>query len=322
MLELWRTPHTFGLIPVEGDERPLPPIGGFTYGPVAADLVMLTEPSLDTVIRLGRTLGFEWVASLVAVDRTAALPESALGTFLKERYALRPGLAPNPFGVRGGELVRRHHRPIPTSVLTDFVDQEAGRLEYIGTTLRPLVGPLLAIAARRASRVTFQPQRAAELLNALGSPLKVQRVSNEKTSETICAYASTDLYTRALLEIIELYSDMPQLGICARCTRLFVPQRSDEKHCRRHIWAVSGGEQLAGCIYDNAITTTRANLDAEAHRREYKRRQMRVVRAKKSFGRDNPRTKREQKRFDDWKRAHPTQRGRRQTPFAPELLPQ
>src|SRR5580765_8280785 len=99
MLPLWQTPHTFGLIPLEGDPAPLPPMQVSTSGPMVGDLAALAEPTYETVVGLGRTLGFEWLVSLVEIDPPDGIAEPALASFLRERYALRPGVAPNPYGV-------------------------------------------------------------------------------------------------------------------------------------------------------------------------------------------------------------------------------
>src|SRR5262245_29999157 len=334
MLAMWRTPHTFGLIPIEGDQPSLPPMAAITYGPVAADLLALRRPTLETVVRLGRTLGFEWLASLATIDPpTDHNPPPTLATFLNDRYSLRPGVAPNPFGIRAGELVRRHPQPIPTDVLTEFAALESGRLAYIGTTLRyllePLLRPLIPQAQpatreeeeRAEARQAWAADRAAVLLTALGSPIKLRRLRDPTTSTTIYAHAPHDLYTRALLETVELYNERPPLALCSRCRRLFVPRRKDEKHCRRHIWPVGGEEQIAGCVFDDNRTATRANLDARAHRTAYKRHQMRVIRATEAHGPNHQKTQEARKTFDQWKQANPAELGRRPAPSPPYLVP-
>jgi hypothetical protein len=321
VLALWRTPHTFGLIPLESDPALLSPLSVYTFGPIVADLAALAEPTRDVVVRLGRTLGFEWLVSLVEIDRPAGIEEPALALFLRERYDLRPGTAPNPYGVRDGELVRRRAHAIPDGLLAQFVASEAGRLEYIGTSLRRLVAPLLSTAAGHSKPSDSQQQRAAELLNALASPTRVQRFHNRVAQTPVYGLVLTNLYARALLELIELYNDTPPVAICARCNRLFVPQRNGEKHCRRYVWPWSGGEPIAGCLFDDNPTPMRAELNSEARRREYKKLQMRVLRLTDSVGPNAASTRRARAEFNEWKRAHPVQAGRRPKPMPPELLP-
>jgi hypothetical protein len=321
MLALWRTPHTFGLLPVEGDEPPLPPIAAVTVGPLVADLAALAHPTQDTVARLGRTLGFEWIASLVAIDRPDGLDEPELTSFLLERYALEPGAAPNPYGICARDLVRQRPRPIPGRILSAFAAGEAGRLEYIGTTLSSLVAPLLAGANGEAKRHDRQQRRAAELLNALEEPLHLQRFNDARTNRSIYGLVPRNLYARALLELIELYDDTPPLAICARCKRLFVRRRNNDKYCNRYIWPVHGREYIAGCNFDKYTTPTRARLQSEARRREYKRLQMRVMRAADELGQEHPQTIQAEKAFEQWKEAHKVTLGRPMTPMPLNLRP-
>jgi hypothetical protein len=215
VLPLWRTPHTFGLIHVGGDDRRLP-MAAVTVGPFVADLAALARPSDETVIRLGRALGFEWLASLVAIDRPNGLDEPELPTFLHERYALRPGVTPNPFGIRARKLVRQQARPIQTHVISQFVNSEAGRLEHVGKTLRSLAAPLLASAKGDTRPGTRQQLRASEVLNALEEPIRAQRFYHTRAERPIFGLAPRNLYVGGLLELISLFDEMPPLGICAR----------------------------------------------------------------------------------------------------------
>jgi hypothetical protein len=329
MLPLWRTPHTFGLLPVEGDDPPLPPIAAVTVGPLAADLAALAHPTHDTVVRVGRTLGFEWLASLAAIDRTDGLDQPALTTFLQERYALTPGVEPNPFGTRSGSLVRQHPRPIPDQVLAEFATREAGRLEYIGNTIQSLATPLLATAQGKTRPAARQRQRAAELLNALHTPIQLQRFKDTKTKQSIYGLVPRNLYARALLELIELYDDTPPLAICARCTRLFVRRRNNDKYCNRYIWPAQGGENIADCVFDKNPTPTRTRLESKAHRRHdkearrraYKKLQMRAIRAANELGPKHPETIEAEKAFEQWKEEHKVTLGRPMTPMPLNLRP-
>jgi hypothetical protein len=322
MLPLSRTPHSFALIPVEGDP-PLLPTNVFTVGPLVADLAALAEPTRDTVARLGRGLGFEWLSTLVAIDRPQGLDKPGLTKFLRKHYALGPGVALNPFGVRGGKLVARQPRSIPTQLLEEFVADEKGRLTDIGNTLASLAAPLLASARGKAMprAARQQQQRAAELLNALGEPLRVGLFYDPLSKRSISGLAPRNLYVRALVELIELYDDTAPLGICARCHRLFIRQRNDDKYCRRYTWPARGGENIGGCIFDHNPTPTRAHLDSAAHRREYKKLQMRAVRSANEFGHEHRRTLNAKRAFEDWKREHPVSRGRRPMPMPADLLP-
>jgi hypothetical protein len=159
------------------------------------------------------------------------------------------------------------------------------------------------------------------LLNAIDLPVRTRRYYNDASATSVYCPAPTNLYGRALLEVIELYNETPRLAICARCSRLFVPQRNGEKYCRRYIWPSEGGEHIAGCLYDEMPTRRRVQLDSEAHRREYKRLQMRVSRLVRSRGPEAASTRRARDEFEEWKRTHPIDRGRRPTPMPPDLLP-
>jgi hypothetical protein len=148
----------------------------------------------------------------------------------------------------------------------------------------------------------------------------MKRVFDSATSTSVYALAPTDLYTRALLELIELLNDQPPVAICAHCKRLFVQQRKGDKYCRRYIWPIRSNEVIAGCLYDSNPTPLRASLESRTRRNESKRRQMRVARLAKDLGRDHPDTRREQAAFDEWKKTHPVPKGRRPAPMPPDLL--
>jgi hypothetical protein len=319
MLAAWKAPHSFALLPVEGDQLVLPPTAAFTFGPLAADLTTLEHPTIDVVTRLGKSLGFEWLASLAEIDRDDDLADSVLHAHLKSRYALQPGSAPNPFAIRGGELIQQRVQALPLKLLSDFVAGERGRLEYVGSRITSLVKPLLTVAASGRWNVTWQPERAAELLTALAPEMRVRpmRLSDE---QRIFGLEAPNLYARALLEIVELYNDRPPLALCLRCQRLFVPRRRSEKYCRRFTWPFGGGEAIAGCRLEDAPTARRAQLDAEARRRDYRRLQMRVSRRESEYGPNHIQTLRARKEFAEWKAAHPAPLGRRPR-TSPEQIP-
>ena len=325
MLAAWKTPHSFALLPVEGESPTLPPMPAFTYGPLAADLTALAHPSLDVVTRLGRSLGYEWLSATVDASRSAAeLGPSQLSEYLQETHELHPESAPNPFAVRRGKLVRKRGiRAVPTELLSDFVSKEQGRLAEVGTTIGYLVGPLLAVATGGAWEDVYeQPERAAVLFNALEPPVKLQRLYEPASETWIHVLECPNLYARALIEIVELYNDRPRLAICARCERLFVPRRPSDKYCRRYTWPAGSGEPIAGCIFDEVPSVRRVDLDSRARRREYARFQMRVSRREKAYGSEHPTTVQARHAFDVWKAANPAPRGRRPNPIDLEHLPE
>jgi hypothetical protein len=311
----------FGLIPVEGDQSPLPPMEASSYGPFVADLVALADPTDETIVRLGKTLGFEWLVSLVEIGRPEDLNEPALGAFLRNHYALRPGYAPNPYGVRARKLVRKRPRQIPRALITEFTTSEAERLRIVGDELKRLVEPLLASARGDPQPADQQHERATVLLNALDSPMPVHKHRDVPNQRSVYCSVPTTLYARALLEVIELYNDTPPVAMCTSCDRLFVPQRNDQRHCRRYVWPGDGGEIVAGCIYDKYPSPARAQLDSEARRREYKKRQMRLRRMTQEYGPDAESTRRAREEFEEWKRTNPINRGRRPKPMSPDILP-
>jgi hypothetical protein len=322
VVETWRAPHAFTLLPIEGESPSHRPIAVFTSGPIALDLAQLTRPTPELVIRLGRSLGLEWIASLVEIDRPPGLEEAALTRYLREQFDLRPGSDPSPFVVRRGTFVRPRPQAVPGALLADFVANEHGRLKWMGSTIRRLVEPLAVAATGRAWNVSGQPERAMELYNARQPWLTLQRLSAPPSGRPIYGFAPPDLYTRALLEIIEIYNDRPRLALCSRCRRLFVPRRPGQQSCRRYVWLWRGREPIAGCVFDRAPSSRRTDIDAQARRREYTRLQMRVSRNMKALGPDNPRTKRVVKEFDEWKKSNPAPRGRRPNPIAPEFVPE
>jgi hypothetical protein len=319
MLEAWKTPHSFALLPVEGDPLLLPPMAAFTYGPLAADLIALEEPTIEVVTRLGKTLGFEWIASLAEIDRVDDPADSSLSSHLKSEYTLRPGTAPNPFGVKRGEFVRKRVRPLPSAVLSDFVASERGRLQYVGSTIKSLIEPLLAAAAGRTEHATWQPERVAILLTALAPEMRLRPIRQQ--GPRIYVIDLPNLYARALLEIVDLYNERPQLAPCAHCKRFFVPRRKTDKYCRRYTWPFGGGSAIAGCVLDEAPTVDRVQLEARARRREYRRLQAKLGRRTDEYGPRHPQTRRARTEFDEWKAANPVPRGRRPNPIPLELVP-
>lgn len=321
VVETWRAPHSFTLLPVEGESPSHRPIAVFTSGPIAPDLAQLTRPTPEVVARLGRSLGLEWIASLVEIDRPPGLEEAALTRYLREQFDLRPGSDPGPFVVRRGTFVRPRAQAVPAALLADFVANEYGRLEWMGKTIRRLVMPLIAAASGRGWDVKGQPERARDLFNAVEPSLKLQRLSATASDRSRYGFDSPDLYTRALLEIIELYDNRPRLAICSRCGRLFVAHRDGQRSCRRYVWLWRGREAIGGCVFDRASSPQRAEIDARTRRREYTRLQMRVSREMRALGPENPRTKRIIKEFDEWKKSNPAPRGRRPNPVAQEFIP-
>ena len=290
-------------------------MAAFTYGPVAADLVALAAPSVDVIKRLGGSLGYEWVASLVEIDRPVGLPPSELANYLKQRWALRPGTAPNPFAVRRGQLSRPRPRPIPAQLLADFTASERGRLESIATTIEPLVRGLLAVANGKPWQTDRAQERAAALLTALGQPITLRRFHEPNRQTPSYTLEASNLYTRALLEIVELYNDQPALALCASCKRLFVPRRYGQKHCQRLVWPFGDEEAIAGCRLDQHPPVGRARLDARQRRNEYARLQMRLKRRTQTHGPDHQDTTQARLAFEQWKNANPVPRGRPENPM-------
>jgi hypothetical protein len=296
-------------------------MAAFTYGPITGDLVALAKPGPELINRLGRSLGLEWVASLVEIDRPRGLGEATLTRYLRGQFGLKPGFAPNPFAVRRGNLVRQRMQTVPTALLADFASEEYGRLELIGKAIRPLVTPLLAVATGRPWRIRDQQERASVLFNALEPPLKLRSMLEPALERRTYSLEFPNLYARALLEIIELYDDRPRLSICSRCGRLFAPDRKAQKYCGRYTWHWRGGEPIGGCIVDGDHSARRAELDAQSRRREYMRLQMRVSRHTKAHGQDDSRTKQAVREFNAWKKSNPSTLGRRPNPVNVELIP-
>jgi hypothetical protein len=321
MVETWRSAHSFTLLPLEGESRSHVPLAVFTSGPIAADLAALAQPTPELVAHLGRSLGLEWVTSLVGIDRPSGLEEARLTRYLREHFGLRPGSAASSLAVRSGRFVRQRQKAVPAELLADFVATEYGRLDWMGQTIRPLVKPLVAAASGRGWHVGGQPERARDLFNALAPSLTLRRLSGPANERPISGFEFPDLYARALLEIIELYDDRPRLRICRHCRRLFVAQRKGQQSCRRYVWLWRGRDAIGGCMFDRASSPLRVEIDAQARRREYTRLQMRVSRNMKALGPDNPRTQRVMKEFDEWKTSNPAPRGRRPNPIAPEFVP-
>jgi hypothetical protein len=320
MIETWRTAHSFTLLSLEGESPPHVPLAVFTAGPIAADLAALAQPTPEVVAHLGRSLGLEWVTSLVEIDRPSGLEEATLTRYLREHFGLRPGSAASSFAVRSGRFVRQRQKALHAELLADFVANEYGRLEWMGQTIRGLVKPLVAVASGRGWHVGGQPERARDLFNALGPSLTLRRLCGPADERPISGLEFPDLYARALLEIIELYDDRPRLGICRHCRRLFAARREGQQSCRRYVWLWRGRDTIGGCMFDRASSSRRAEIEAQARRREYTRLQMRVSRRIKTHGPNDPRTEQAVDAFKKWKKSNPAPRGRRPNPMPLDLV--
>lgn len=314
-MHAWSSPHSFALFAVDTDEHVLPPLDVVTYGPLAADLTVLAKPTTQIVIQLGRTMGFEWLLSLVLTpDRLEKLPEPELARYLRDRYALKPGVRANPFNITRGELRRPRAQPLPLELIAGFVTAERGRLAEIGQTLVTLCKPLLHAAEDGKWQVDGEDDRAALLFNAFSSSLKLTRVTSAG-GRTQHLLQPTDLYGRALLEIVDIYDTRPPLAICPDCQRLFIPNRPEQQRCRRHLWLTDTGEPLTTCTTRHTSTTA-AKLDGAARRRDYKKHEMRVRRSRDRLGPDHPDTQQARRDFLEWQQEHPAPIGRPMTPTA------
>jgi hypothetical protein len=303
---VWRRPHQFTLLRTDA---PVPPIDVVTYGPIAADLIALADPTVETITKLGRGLGFEWLASLVLLpDRLPELPQPSLARYLDDRYALRPGVSANPFGVREGKLRRRRTEPLPTELVAEFAATEKGRLQQIGDAMLDLCGPLMHVAEGGEWKLGAYEERAVKRFNALGIPLRLSSVVAPGESRRTHVLIAPNLYARALLEVVQLYDDRPQLALCPACQRLFVPAREKQVRCRRFTWHAITGEVIATCT--SAITRAELAHAATIRRREYKRFQMRVIRLRNRLGADHPDVHAAEQAFLEWQRENPAQVGR------------
>ena len=329
-MHAWKTPHAFALLAVDSTAPVLPPLDVATFGPLAADLTVLAEPTIETVTRLGRTLGFEWLLSLVlGPDRLEALPEPRLAQhmrehhglepnlayYLRERYALKPGLSANPFIVERSKLRRPQPETVPGELIADFVRSERGRLIAIGQAVAALCRPLLHVAAGGHWDVNGEDERAATLFNAHNPSLTLTRVTSTSGAKHHLL-AANDLYGRALLEIVEIYDTRPKLTICRDCDRLFIPKHPEQQRCRRYLYLADNGKLLATCTQTHTIQTeARAKLEAAARRRDYKKHQMRIIRLRNRLGPDHPNTCQAQREFLEWQKQHPAAVGRPITPI-------
>jgi hypothetical protein len=307
---------------VEGTGPRFAPVDAFTVGPLCLDVAGLADPTSESIVRLGRTVGFEWIATLVDVDRPEWIGESVLSRFLTERYGLRPGYAINRYGPpRGDAFVVRRPRAIKTELVDTFLLEERGRLADTGQTLARLAAPIRARAEGRTRPFSKEHRRAAELLNALGTTLELRGMSDPvRPQATLFATRLTNLYARCLLELVELYNDTPPLAICARCDRLFIPQRHGQRHCRRYVWRLSDREAVGGCLYDTYPTPIGATAESATRRGEYQRLWLAVARSVERLGADHPESKSKRADFERWKRANPAPRGRRPAPADPDYL--
>src|SRR5262249_138562 len=119
---------------------------------------------------------------------------------------------------------------------------------------------------------------------------------------------------------IELYDEMPPVAICRRCDRLFVPQRKGEKCCRRYIWPAGGGENIAGCVYDDDPTRARSSTAMHGGTNTRSCRCRRTARTRSSYESCDHKESATPVRGVEEGESSCT--GRLPTPMRPDLLPQ
>ena len=302
-------PHSYGLIDLPS-ELLAHPLDVFTYGPIVDDLAKLSSVTPERIRELGRTLGFEWLASIPR--RADGRPvTSSLSTYLKNRYALSPGFGVNPFTVRSGELELQPPEPVPDAVLADFAAQWGTELTQTGREFLTLLTPLREAAGSRSSPPDVPG--VVRRLHALRVPITQMPASTRDGAKADPIPQPTNLVTRGREELYALYTLRPELRLCAHCDRVFVPRTKSQRYCRRLIWATPG-LQLVGACNPQHTTPTLLDLHARARRRTYKKLEMRYRRAKAKHGQSDPRAQAALTKFEEWKKYNKAIRGRRQKP--------
>ena len=230
MIPVWDIPHAFALIDIDATLL-AHPIDVFTYGPIAEELATLSHPTPKRLLVLGRRLGFEWLASCVGTR------SNVLAKYVRDRYSVQPGRAVNPFAtVRGGELGLQPPERIPFDLVVRFCAEWQHDLKHIGQSINELVLPVRKVAGGAGWPRTDGAAMAAGRLAQIGSEFHLRRVMTRDGSRSEVVHEASNLYCRALTELEALYRQKPNLGVCARCNRTFVPSHGGQDTCRRFVW--------------------------------------------------------------------------------------
>lgn len=294
----WRTPHYFYALEESlrswlacTDDEDLEHAQTqyvFTHGLLVHDVVVgdLTTP--EGVRALGERVGFEWLGSYAdtVLGGTSALTRWAKSISVKEpgqessRHQLGDAL---PSAISG-----------PT--LTKFSSKQGVQLGDSQRELEPFVKELRRAARKReAPRPTESAREYVRSRVGLGDPRV--RLDDTRLVSTSAGWAFEfpNLRSRVWFELFELFEARPTLHLCPLCERVYVPRTAAQTRCQRALYAWPAGSPIRSCV-------PQPKLDADRHRREYKRLAEALRRARRRHKENSPRTLAARAELDAYRR--------------------
>jgi hypothetical protein len=309
---VWRTPHQFSLLPVDGHapEAGLQPV--FTYALLSTELAQANLAHGLPPEAVSR-IGIEWLASLADQVR-GGKSKSALTTFLEEQVGIaHPGQDSNK-AVIGGP----HATSIPAKELEAFIATELPRIRhFVDFELRPFL-PELAQAADERRRPDAGSVQHAErnglaaarrLLTIYGPRHRPVPMRSPRSTRPLWGLEFQNLAERISVELFEIFATRPRLHRCRLCGRIFVPRTRTDSRCRAYLWAPGNQSALDFCIPQHEVDAHNADVLAGQHERERKRLHQQMRRRIKRYGEGSEQANSAIADYQTWITAHGKQRG-------------
>ncbi len=309
---VWRTPHHFSRLPMDGQASPtgLQPV--FTYALLAVELShadLAQSLPCEAVSRIG----YEWLASLA--DRLRGdQAESDLTAFLRQEAGIaKPGQDSHK-----AALGQPHPASLPAEEVEAFTATELPRIrEFINLDIGPFMPELTRAADERRRpdpHLVEHPDgdgvaAARRLLSIYGPRLAPVPLHNPETKRTLWGLTYQNLPERIAVELFEIFATQPRLHRCRFCNRIFIPRTRTDTKCRADLWSTDQPSPLELCIPQSAVDSHNANVLGGQHERERKRRHQQMRREIKRGGEDSPRAKRAKADYETWISAHGKRRG-------------
>jgi hypothetical protein len=311
---VWRTPHHFSRLPVDGDAHSVGLQPVFTYALLATELGE-TDLSKGLPPDAVSRVGYEWLASLA--DRLRGdwpRTKSAMTAFLQDEVGIaKPGQDSNK-ALLGGQ----HGTILPADQLEAFTETELPRIrEFVDLELRPFLPELNRAADNRHPPdpgSVVHPEgdglaAALRLMTVYGPQLEPVPLHDPVATRTIWGLAFRNLAERIAVELFEIFATQQRLHRCRFCKRIFVPRTRTDSKCRADLWALGQPSPLEFCIPQHAVDSHNAGVVAGQHERERKRRHQQMRREAQRYGENSARAKRAKADYETWLRQHGKQRG-------------
>jgi hypothetical protein len=309
---VWRTPHHFSLLRVEGQTIRVEFQPVFTYALLTTELgqAQLARGLPDEAVS---RIGYEWLASLA--DRLRGQQaKSRLTLFLQQEVGIaRPGQDSSKAAFGQPRATR-----LPAPHLKDFTTAELPRIrEFVDFDLGPFLPELVRAADERRRPDPHAIEHpdgdavaaALRLLNIYGPKLDPTPMSTPQSKHTLWGLTYHNLAERIAVELFELFTTRPRLHRCRFCNRIFIPRTRTDTKCRANLWTLRQPSPLELCIPQHTADTHNAEIVAGQYNRERKRRHQQMRREAQRYGENSARAKRAKADYTTWIHEHGKQRG-------------